>query len=337
MRTYHIERFGGLDGLVLRTDKDPAPGPNDVLVRVRANALNHRDLNVMKGRYRVTPKSDVVPLSDGAGEVAAVGARVTRVKVGDRVAGTFFQRWIGGRMEAACLRSDLGGSVDGMLTEFALLDEEGVVPVPAHLSFEEAATLPCAAVTAWASLAERARVTAGETVLTMGTGGVSVFALQFAKLFGARVIATTSSAGKAQRLRELGADDVINYRETPEWEREVLRLTGGRGVDHVVEVGGPSTLARSVKCAGLGAHIVMVGILGGAGEMLDPTLLRGKSVMLRTISVGSRQSFEAMNRAIELHRLRPVIDRVFAFSRAAEAYRHLASGRHFGKVAIAAD
>ena len=337
MRTYHIERFGGPDGLVLRTDSDPVPGPNDVVVRVRANALNHRDLNVMKGRYRVTPKSDLVPLSDGAGEVAAVGARVTRVKVGDRVAGTFFQRWIGGRMEAACLRSDLGGSMDGMLTEFALLHEEGVVAIPAHLSFEEAATLPCAAVTAWVSLMERARVTAGETVLTMGTGGVSVFALQFAKLLGARVIATTSSAEKAKRLRELGADDVINYREAPEWDREVLRLTNGVGVDHVVEVGGPSTLARSVTCAALGAHIVMVGILGGAGEMFDPTLLRGKSLVLRTISVGSRQSFEAMNRAIELHRVRPVIDRAFRFSQAAEAYRHVASGQHFGKVVIAGD
>lgn len=337
MRTYHIERFGGLEGLVLRTEKDPAPGPNEVLARVRANALNHRDLNVLKGRYRVTPKSDVIPLSDGAGEVVAVGPRVTRVKVGDRVAGIFFQRWIGGRMEADYLRSDLGGSMDGMLTEFALLDEEGVVPVPAHLSFEEAATLPCAAVTAWASLAERASVTAGDVVLVMGSGGVSVFALQFAKLFGARVIATTSSGEKAKRLSALGADEVINYRETPEWEREVSRLTSGRGVDHVVEVGGPATLARSVKCAGLGAHIVMVGILGGAGEMLDPTLLRGKGVTLRTISVGSRQSFEAMNRAIELHRLRPVIDRVFAFSDARNAYRHLESQQHFGKVVIAAD
>ena len=197
MRTYHIERFGGLDGLVLRTDQDPAPGPNEVVVRVRANALNHRDLNVLKGRYRVTPKTDVIPLSDGAGEVVAIGTRVTRVKVGDRVAAMFFQRWIGGRMEPDYLRSDLGGSMDGMLTEFSVLDEEGVVLVPEHLSFEEAATLPCAAVTAWASLAERAPVTAGEVVLTMGSGGVSVFALQFAKLFGARVIATTSSAEKA--------------------------------------------------------------------------------------------------------------------------------------------
>jgi NADPH:quinone reductase-like Zn-dependent oxidoreductase len=337
MRTYHIERFGGVDGLALRTEKDPAPGPNEVVVRVRANALNHRDLNVLQGRYRVTPKSDVVPLSDGAGEVVAIGTHVTRVRVGDRVAGIFFQRWIGGRMEAEYLHSDLGGSRDGMLSELVLLDEEGVVRVPAHLSFEEAATLPCAAVTAWTALAERARVLAGETVLTMGSGGVAVFALQFARLLGARVIAMTSSTAKAQRLRALGAVDVIIYTETPEWEREVTRLTGGRGVDHVIELGGPATLARSLKCLGLGGHIVIIGVLGGAGQMLDPTLLRGKGVTLHALSVGSRQSFEAMNRAIEHHRLRPVIDRTFAFTEAGKAYQQLEGRQHFGKVVIASE
>jgi NADPH:quinone reductase-like Zn-dependent oxidoreductase len=334
---YHIERFGNVDGLVLRRDDDPVPGPNEVVVRVHANALNHRDLNVLQGRYRVTPKDDLVPLSDGAGEVAAIGARVTRVKVGDRVAGTFFQGWIGGRMEEEDLRADLGGSRDGMLSELVLLDDGGVVKVPEHLSFEEAAALPCAAVTAWAALTERMQVTAGETVLTMGSGGVAVFALQFAKALGARVIATTSSAAKAQRLRALGADEVINYNETPDWEQEVKRITGGRGVDHVIELGGPATLARSLRCLALGGHIVIIGVLGGTGHMLDPTLLRGKGITLHALSVGSRQSFEAMNRAIEQHRLRPVIDRAFAFSQAREAYRCLESKQHFGKVVIVAD
>jgi NADPH:quinone reductase-like Zn-dependent oxidoreductase len=335
MQTYRIEKFGDVDGLKLRQEPDPAPGANEVVIRMRANALNFRDLNVLRGQYRTTPRANVVPLSDGAGEIVAVGAAVTRAKVGDRVAGIFFQRWIGGHIEAEHMGSDLGGSLDGMLTELKALDERGIVKIPAHLSYEEAATLPCAGVTAWASLTHYASVTAGDTVLTMGTGGVSIFALQFAKLLGARVIATTSTDEKARRLVELGADAVINYRTHTDWYREVRRLTDGRGVDLVVEVGGSGTLAQSIKSAGMNGTVVMVGRLTAGDQGIDPQLMRGKAMRLQTTSVGSRQSFEAMNRAIELHKMRPLVDRVFRFSDAASAYMHLREQRHFGKVVIA--
>lgn len=337
MKTYHIEKFGSADGMVLRSHDDPTPGPDEVVVRMRANSLNYRDLMVVQGRYRSAPKPGLIPLSDGVGEVSAIGPRVTRVKVGDRVAGIFHQRWLGGRLTPDCMGSDLGGSIDGLLTEQAVLNQEGVVLLPAHLSFEEAATLPCAGVTAWAALTEHAQVTAGDTVVTLGSGGVSVIALQLAKLLGARVIATTSSADKAKRLKALGADEVIDYVATPEWDQEVVRLTGGRGANHVIEVGGPGTLARSLKALGVGGYVVLIGTVSGIGQLLDPTLFRGKGITMRSVSVGSRQSFEAMNRAIDLHRLRPVVDRVFPFAEAKEAYRFLADRKHFGKVVIGQD
>jgi NADPH:quinone reductase-like Zn-dependent oxidoreductase len=334
MKTWQIEKYGSIDGLMLSERPDPAPGPNEIVVRVRANSLNYRDLMVVTGRYRSSLKAGLVPLSDGAGEVVAAGKRVTRVKTGERVAAIFHQRWIGGRLVPEYTGSDLGGSVDGMLSELVTLSEEGVVRVPAHLSFEEAATLPCAAVTAWAALTGPTPVAPGDTVLTLGSGGVSVFALQFAKLFGARVISTTSSAEKAARLKALGADDVINYRETPEWDKAVSDLTAGRGADYVVEVGGPATLPRSIRAAALGGHITLIGIIAGTGQMLDPLSLRGKGLTLRSITVGSRQTFEAMNRAIELHRLRPVVDRKVAFADARDAYRLMESQKHFGKIVI---
>lgn len=335
MKTYHLEHFRGVDGLVLRSHDDPAPGPREVVVRVRANSLNYRDLMVVNSRYHISPKPGLIPVSDGAGEVFAAGNGVTRVKVGDRVAGIFHQRWIGGRLTAECRGSDLGGGIDGMLTEYAVLNEEGVVRLPPRLSFEEAATLPCAAVTAWASLTGQIPVTPGDTVLTLGSGGVSVFALQFAKLCGARVISTTSSGKKAERLKTLGADEVINYKETPDWDQAVREFTGGRGVDCVVEVGGPGTLAKSIKATAVGGYIALIGIVAGVGQMLDPRALRGTGITVKSITVGSRRSFEAMNRAIDLHRLRPVIDRVFPFAEAKEAYRYLESQKHFGKVVIA--
>lgn len=334
MKTYRLEKTGSLDNLSLNQEADPTPSAHDVVIRVRANALNYRDLMVMGGSYRVPPKPRVIPLSDGAGEIVAVGSDVKRIKIGDRVAGAFFQGWMGGHIAAEHLSTDMGGSIDGMLSEFVVLNEQGVVKIPAHLSFEEAATLPCAAVTAWCCLTDQRQLMPGDTVLTLGSGGVSVFAIQFARMFGARVIATTSSDAKADKLRLLGAHEVINYTTHPEWDKEVMRLTGRRGADFVVEVGGPGTLACSLKSAAIGGHVVQVGILGGVGQQLDPALFRGRSITTRSITVGSRQSFEAMLRAIDVNQMRPVIDKVFKFDDAKLAYQHLQEQKHFGKVVI---
>jgi len=279
-------------------------------------------------------KLGVVPLSDGAGEVAAIGEGVTRVKIGDRIAGCFHPRWFGGPIKPDYLTDRLGANLDGMLAEYAVFNEEAVVLVPSHLSFEEAATLPCAAVTAWVALTGHRRVTAGDTVLTQGSGGVAVFALQFARILGARVIATTSTAEKAERLKALGASDVINYTETPDWDAKVRELTDGRGVDCIVEIGGPGTIAMSLKALAVGGHISLIGAsLSSSGTGLDPLLLTGRG--LGSISVGSRADFEAMNRAIALHRLHPVIDRTFPFAEAKAAYRYFEGRGHFGKVVIA--
>ena len=251
------------------------------------------------------------------------------------VIGCFHPRWFGGPIKADYLTDRLGANLDGMLAEYAVVNEEAAVAVPGDLSFEEAATLPCAAVTAWVALTGHRRVTAGDTVLTQGTGGVSIFAVQFARLLGARVIATTSSTGKAERLTSLGAAAIVNYVETPAWHEEVMALTAGQGVDCVVEIGGPDTLTSSIKALAVGGHISLIGSsLSRSGTGLDPLLLGGRGMTLSSISVGSRADFEAMNRAIALHRLRPVIDRVFPFERALDAYRHFESRAHFGKVVI---
>jgi NADPH:quinone reductase-like Zn-dependent oxidoreductase len=338
MEAYHIDRFGSVDGIVLRSSEDPRPGPKEILMHVRASSLNYRDLMVLKGSGRGPTKQGVIPLSDGAGEVAAVGDRVTRVKVGDRIIGTFHPRWFGGAITADYLTDRLGANLDGMLAPYSVLNEEALVPMPGHLSFEEAATLPCAAVTAWVALTGHRRVTAGDTVLTMGSGGVSVFALQFARLLGARVIATTSTAEKAERLEAVGASDVINYTETPDWDAKARELTGGRGVDCVVEIGGPGTIAMSLAALAVGGHISLIGAsLAPSGSGLDPLLLTGRGITLGAISVGSRADFEAMNRAISLHCLHPVIDRTFPFAEAKEAYRHFEGRAHIGKVVITHD
>jgi NADPH:quinone reductase-like Zn-dependent oxidoreductase len=335
MRAYRIDSFGSVDGVVLGSRDDPRPGTREILLRVRATSLNYRDLMVLKGGGRGPTKHGVVPLSDGAGEVAAVGDGVSRFAVGDRVIGCFHPRWVGGPIQADYLTDRLGANLDGMLAEYAVVSEEAAVAMPGHLSFEEAATLPCAAVTAWVALTGHRRVTAGDTVLTQGTGGVSIFALQFAQLLGAEVIGTTSSAAKAERLKALGAAAVIDYIETPEWHQKVAGLTSGRGVDCVVEIGGPDTLPNSIKSLAVGGHISLIGSsLSRPGIMLDPLLLGGRGMSLGSISVGSRADFEAMNRAIAQHRLRPVIDRVFPFDAAQDAYRHFESRAHFGKVVI---
>ena len=277
-------------------------------------------------------KPSVVPLSDGAGEIVEIGSDVTRVKVGDRVAGCFFQRWIGGPPAADTHTSALGGSIDGMLREYAVLEEDGVVQLPNHLSFEEGATLSCAGVTAWHALVEHAHLLPGQAVLIQGTGGVSIFALQFAHLVGAQAIVTSSSDKKLARAKQLGATHGVNYKANPDWEKAVAELTGG-GVDHVVEVGGPGTLARSLRAVRIGGKITLIGVLSGAAE-INPMLIFSRQANVQGISVGSRQMFEDMNRAIAVSGLKPIIDKAFSFNDVPAAYRYLQSAQHFGKIVI---
>jgi NADPH:quinone reductase-like Zn-dependent oxidoreductase len=277
----------------------------------------------------------LVPLSDGAGEVEAVGPEVTRVKVGDRVAGIFMQSWIGGGIDTADPASSLGGAIHGVLAECRVFDQDGLVHLPDHLSFEEGAALPCAGVTAWNALYHDAQpLQPGETVLVLGTGGVSILALQFAHAAGARVIATSSSDAKLEQAKALGASDLVNYRTHPDWEKEVVRLTDGRGVDRVIEVGGAGTVPRSIAATRIGGSVSLIGVLT-AGNPFEPTPLIGRSVTLRGLYVGSRRMFEAMNRHIALNRIHPVIDRVFPFEQAKDAYRHLEAAGHVGKIVIA--
>ena len=332
MKAWEIQQFG-FDGLKLAERPEPQPTARQVVLKMRAVSLNYRDLLMLRGAYNPRLAMPRVPCSDGVGEVVAVGPEVTRVKIGDRVAGTFFERWPGGEMTPEGAQTALGGELDGALAEYVALDEEGVVHVPAHLSDVEAATLPCAALTAWNALFESGNVGVGDTVLTLGTGGVSIFALQLAKAAGARVIITSGSDEKLARARELGADEIVNYQTMPDWEKQVLALTGGRGVDLTVEVGGAGTFNKSVKATRRGGAIALIGVLAGAGEVnLMPVLMNGLRV--QGIFVGSRQMFERMNAALALHELRPVVDKVFSFGEAPEAYRMMASGAHFGKIAI---
>ncbi len=333
MQVYEIERPGSIDALRLTERPRPVPGPGQVLMRVRACSLNYRDLAVVRGTYARGLKLPLIPLSDGAGEVVEAGPGVTRFGVGDRVAAIFMQSWIAGGPREEYARSALGGAIDGMLAEYVALDEQGLVPLPAHLTYEDAATLPCAAVTAWNALVSEGRLKAGDTILVLGSGGVSVFALQFARMAGARVIATSSSEEKLSRLLELGAFAGVNYRTTPQWDKRVRELSGGRGVDHVVEVGGAGTLARSLNAVRQGGRVSLIGVLTGAGEV-DPTPVLRKAITLQGIFVGSREMFEEMNRAIETAAMRPLVDRVFPFAQAREAYRYLESAAHFGKIVI---
>ena len=335
MRTWTLPKPAGIDSLVLQEQAVPRPGAGQVLVRMRAASLNYRDLMVVTGRYaRGAPLPDLVPLSDGAGEVAETGAGVTRVQPGDRVAPIFMQTWIGGDIEPEHAASSLGGAIHGVLAEYAVFSQDGLVKLPRHVSFEDGATLPCAAVTAWNALYGGRPLRVGDSVLVLGTGGVSIFALQLAHAAGARVIATSSSDGKLTQAKALGASDGVNYREHPEWHEQVLALTEGRGVDHVIEVGGAGTLPRSIASARLGGQVHQIGVRAGGDGSIDPTVSMRKGLNLRGIYVGSRQMFEAMNRAIDLHRIAPVIDRVFGFEQAKDAYRHLESQQHVGKVVI---
>jgi NADPH:quinone reductase-like Zn-dependent oxidoreductase len=333
MKLYEIRATKGIDSLVLAEREVPKPGPGEVLIRVHAVSLNYRDLLIAQGRYMRGLKLPLVPMSDGAGEVVDIGAGVTRVKRGDRVAGIFMQNWLCGEVSPSGPTSALGGSIDGMLAEYVVLSQEGVVHIPTHLSYEEAATLPCAAVTAWNALTSSV-LKPGISVLVQGTGGVSTFGLQFAKLAGARVIVTSSSDEKLRKAAELGAADLINYGATPDWDQKALELTNGIGVDHIIEVGGPGTLARSMNAVRVNGRISLIGLLTGADATVNPVPILGKQIQVQGVFVGSRDMFEAMNRAIALHGLRPVVDRVFAFHEAREALRYLASGAHFGKIVI---
>ena len=333
MKRYCFPQANGIETLELQDTPAPKPGRGQILVRMRAASLNYRDLNVATGRAaRGTLPANLVPLSDGAGEVVEIGPDVTRVRLGDRVAGLFMQSWLGGDIEPFHVDSSRGGSIDGVLAEYVVFEQDGVVKLPPHLSFEEGATLPCAGVTAWNALYAGRPLKAGDSVLILGTGGVSVFALQFAHAAGARVIATSSSDAKLAKALGLGASDGINYRDHPEWQERVQALTNGRGVDHVVEVGGAGTLPRSVEAARIGGQVHLIGVLTG-GE-INPTPILRRNIILRGIYVGSRQMFEAMNAAVALHQIRPVIDRVFDFGEARDAYNHLKGQTHVGKVVI---
>lgn len=334
MKQFELQNSFGIDSLVLTEAPEPQPGHGQVLLRIRAVSLNYRDLMMVRGHYNPHLRLPIVPCSDGVGEVVAVGEGVRRVKPGDRVAGTFFQDWIAGGIDGGKIRNALGGGGAGMLTQYVVLNEPGVVHVPDHLTDEEASTLPCAAVTAWNSLTVHDRVKPGDTVLIQGTGGVSLFALQFALLAGARVIATSSSDEKLARVAAMGASAGINYRTEPEWDARVLELTEGRGVDHVVEVGGAGTLPRSLQAVRMGGQVSLIGVLSGASGEINPLPVLMKQVRLQGIYVGSREMFEAMNAAIALHQLRPVVDRVFPFAEAPEALRYLESAAHFGKIVI---
>jgi NADPH:quinone reductase-like Zn-dependent oxidoreductase len=334
MKAYEIQGGFGIDNLKITKRPEPAPGPGQVCVRVRACSLNYRDYMTVTGAYNPRQRLPLVPCSDGAGEVAAVGEGATRFKPGDRVMGIFAQAWLAGEPTPEVRKTTLGGPLDGMLAEGIVLHESGLVPVPRHLSFEEAACLPCAGVTAWNALFEERSVKPGDTVLLQGTGGVSIFALQFAKAAGARVIITSSSDEKLKRAKELGAWETVNYTATPEWDKRVLELTDGEGADHVVEVGGAGTLERSLKAARIGGSVSVIGVLSGAKAEVAVTWILMKGVRLRGVFVGSRATFEAMNRAVTLHEIQPVVDRVFPFEKAPDAFRLMQQGGHFGKIVV---
>ncbi|MHA3772393.1 zinc-dependent alcohol dehydrogenase family protein [Verrucomicrobiota bacterium sgz303538] len=333
MKVYEYRQFG-LENLILTERDEPRPGPHEVVVKFHAASLNYRDLLFAQGVYNPHPHFPAIPLSDGAGVISAVGEGVTRWKTGDRVCPIFMQGWLEGECNPEKAGTSLGGGgLDGVLQEYGTFHENGLVRIPEHLSFEEASTLPCAAVTAWHALVNVRRIKAGDTVLTLGTGGVSIFALQFAKLHGARVIATSSSDEKLARARELGADETINYKTTPDWDKEVLRLTDKAGVDNVVEVGGAGTLPRSINAVRMGGVVAVIGVLAQGGG-LDPIQVLMKSIHLQGIFVGSREMFEDMNRAIAVNNLKPVIDKTFTFDQAREALKYMESGSHFGKIVI---
>ena len=336
MNLFELQAFG-LENLKRAERLVSEPGTGEVMIRVRAVSLNYRDLLVVQGKYNPRLKLPRVPISDGAGEVVSVGAEVTAWKPGDRVVVPFFPAWLDGELTPDKAASALGGDVDGLLREFAIVRADALLPLPPHLSFEQAATLPCAAVTAWNGLFVSGNLQPGRTLLLQGTGGVSLFGLQFGRMAGATIILISSSDAKLERARAMGAHHTINYRAEPDWEKRVLEITGGRGVDLTLEVGGAGTLSKTLRATGYAGHVSLIGVLSGiAGEVQIGHILH-KALTVRGIYVGSRAMFQAMNDAITQHRLEPVIDHVFSFDESLEAFRHLESAQHFGKIVIRGD
>ncbi|WJM84151.1 NAD(P)-dependent alcohol dehydrogenase [Dickeya chrysanthemi] len=328
MKIYRLQKIGSIDGLALCEEPTPQPGPGEVLVNIKATSLNFRDLMIINGWSPFPLEEGLVPLSDAAGVIEAIGSGVTRFAVGDRVASNFMPGWHAGAFRKFV--PEYGSQIDGWMAEYRVVDQNELVAIPDTISFEDAATLPCAAVTGWNAVAG---VGPQHRVLTQGTGGVSLFALQFAKACGAQVIATTSSAEKAERLRALGADHVINYAENPNWGEQAKAFTGGRGVDRVVEVGGPGTFAQSLKAVALSGQVSMVGVLS-QGEMpsyLDMFLTFAR---FQTITAGNRQDLEDVIAAVSQNRIRPVIDSRFTFAESKAAFEHFAKRNVFGKVVI---
>lgn len=335
MKQYLITSADGIDAMELREVDTPKPKSDEILVKIRANSLNYRDLIITMGGYPRSDTCPVVPVSDGAGQVVEVGSDVTGFAVGDRVLGNFFQEWHNGELKDEQAGSTLGGGIDGTLAEYVTYKAAGAVHIPDHLNYEEAATLPCAAVTAWHAL-QKANLKAGDKVLLLGTGGVSMFGLQFAKAQGAHVIITSSSDEKLAKAKSLGADELINYKQHPEWSEQVMTLTNGQGVDTVLEIGGATTLLQSMASTRMGGTISLIGLVTGADMQMNllPAL---RMQTIYGINVGSTQIFKDMNRAISQHKIKPVIDRSFAFAEAIAAYHHLQSATHIGKVVITHD
>lgn len=334
MRVLELQNSFGIENLAVTERPDPRPGRGQILVKMHAVSLNYRDLMTVSGHYNPKQPLPLIPCSDGAGAVVAVGEGVTRLHAGDRVATCFSQTWQAGPASHEKVRGTLGGPLDGTLTERMVLPENGVVKTPSHLTDAEASCLPCAGLTAWSALATLGDVGAGDTVLVQGTGGVSIFALQLATLLGARTIVTSSSDEKLARARALGAWETINYRETPRWGKAARALTAGRGVDHIVEVGGAGTLGESLDAVRIGGTISVIGVLSGVATELSVIPILMKQVRLQGLMVGHREGFEAMNRAVAAHEMRPVVDSVVPFDQAPDAFRHMAAGRHFGKIVI---
>ncbi len=336
MRVFQIEGEWGMDHLKLSTRPEPKAGPGQVLVKMMASSLNYRDLVVPNRGYgNHTGTLPLIPVSDGVGVVSAIAPGVTRVAVGDRVCPTFFQNWISGEPDLERLTRSLGGPIDGTMTDSMCLPEEGVCKVPAHLSDFEAATLPCAALTAWSALVTCGNIRPGDRVLVQGCGGVALFAVAFAKLLGAHVTVISSSEERLERVKQLGADAGINYRSTPEWAKATRDITAGRGYDLILELGGEKTLPQSLRCIRPGGTVAMIGILSGSAMATSLGLIITRQVRLQGVTVGHRDGFEAMLRAIDQHRLKPVVDRVFPFEELKEAMAYLQTGAQFGKVCLA--
>jgi NADPH:quinone reductase-like Zn-dependent oxidoreductase len=334
MKAVRLTAPGSLDGLTLAEEPTPAVGRRDVLIRVHAASLNYRDTLIPKGLYPGPLKEKGVPLSDGAGEVVAVGGDVRRVKVGDRVTANCTPHWLAGPFLQEFHYNAIGMTADGMLAEYVVVDENAVLKLPEHLSFVQAAALPCAAVSAWSALTFGSPLSPGQTILVQGTGGVALFGLQIGRMFGAHVLAITSSEAKAERLRSFGAEAVVNYNTVPQWSDAVLELTGGAGVDKVVEIGGEATIEQSAACTRIGGEIGLVGFVTGFGGGLPPIAIMARSLLLKGIAIGPRVSFESLLSAMAVSQTEPVIDSVFPFLEYKAAYRHLESGSHIGKVVI---